>query len=121
MRTTQIGGKELELRATPLALLFYKQAFNKDLVADITKLQTFQGLEDGDFGQFDSLLLLQVAYAMNRAAKPKDGFPSFERWLEALENIDFGEPQWLVDIVEEAIDGFFRSAGTVAPEKGKSK
>ncbi len=119
MRTTQIGAKELELRANPLALLFYRQAFNKDLIADIAKLQEFEGLEDGDFTNFDSLLLLQVSYAMNRASKPSGGFPSFEKWLEDLGNIDFGEPQWMVEIVEEAIDGFFRSPGTVAPPEGK--
>ena len=119
MRTTRIGVKELKLRANPLALLFYKQAFNKDLIADITKLQALGDLEDGDFTNFDSLLLLQVAYAMNRASEPDSNSPSFEKWMHDLNNIDFGEPQWMVDIVEEAIDGFFRSTGTVAPPEGK--
>ena len=115
MRTTNIGGKEIQLRANPLALLFYKQAFDRDLIADIIKLQSLQSLQDGDFSSLDMISLFQIAYAMNKAASPKDAFPPFEDWLASFDTIGFDNPQWIMDVVEEAADGFFRS-GKSAPE-----
>ena len=115
MRTTIIGGKKIQLRANPLALLFYKQAFDSDLIADLLKLQSLQSLQDGDFSSLDMVSLFQIAYAMNKAAKPADIFPKFEEWLAQFETIGFDDPQWIVDVVEEAADGFFRS-GKSAPE-----
>lgn len=115
MRTTIIGGKKIQLRANPLALLFYKQAFDRDLIADIIKLQSLQSLQDGDFSSLDMVSLFQIAYAMNKAAKPTDVFPKFEEWLAQFETIGFDDPQWIIDVVEEAADGFFRS-GKSAPE-----
>ena len=115
MRTAIIGGKEIQLRANPLALLFFKQAFDRDLVADILKLQSLQSLQDGDFSSLDTLSLFQIAYAMNKAAKPADVFPTFEEWLAQFETLGLDDPQWIIDVVEEAADGFFRS-GKSAPE-----
>ena len=121
MRTTKIGDKELELRANPLALFFYRQAFGKDLIGDIAALQSLQKLKDGDFSQFDSVMLLQLAYAMNKASKPGETFPAFEAWLEALDTVAFDKPQWMMDIVEEAVDGFFRTTRTAAEKQRKPK
>ena len=115
MRTTIIGGKKIQLRANPLALLFYKQAFDRDLVSDIVRMQALAQLQDGDFSGLDTVALFQIAYAMNKAARPKDTFPQFEDWLASFDTIGFDNPQWIVDMVEEAIDGFFRS-GKSAPE-----
>ena len=115
MRTVTIGDKQIALRANPLALLFYKQAFDSDLIADLLKLQSLQSLQDGDFSSLDMVSLFQIAYAMNKAAKPTDVFPKFEEWLAQFETIGFDDPQWIVDVVEEAADGFFRS-GKSAPE-----
>jgi hypothetical protein len=115
VRTTIIGGKKIQLRANPLALLFYKQAFDSDLIADLLKLQSLQSLQDGDFSSLDTISLFQIAYAMNKAAKPADVFPEFEEWLAQFETIGFDDPQWIIDVVEEAADGFFRS-GKSAPE-----
>ena len=121
MRTTNIGGKEIQLRANPLALLFYKQAFDRDLVADIVKLQSLQSLQDGDFSSLDMVSLFQIAYVMNKAAKPADVFPGFEEWLAQFETIGFDDPQWIIDVVEEAADGFFRSGRSAPPKTQKSK
>src|SRR5690606_772434 len=110
MRKVKLGGKELELRASPLALLFYRQAFNRDLIADLMELQSLQDLAKGDFKKFKSMLFLQFAYAMHRAAKPSSNFPGFEQWLGELENVDFGDTDWILGVAEEAMEGFFRSA-----------
>ena len=38
MREIIIGEQQLRIRATPLALLYYKQAFKSDIVADLIKI-----------------------------------------------------------------------------------
>lgn len=121
MRKVKLGGKETALRASPLALLFYRQAFNRDLIADLVSLQSLQGLAQGDFSGLDTVLLLQIAYAMHRAAEPRQNFPGFEQWLAELEGIDFGDTDWILGVAEEATEGFFRSAGSAAPPAAKPK
>ena len=38
MREIKLGDKEVKIRATPLALLFYKQEFKSDLIGAIVFL-----------------------------------------------------------------------------------
>lgn len=103
MRTIKIGKKEIGLKATPLALLFYRQEFDRDLVGDLMQMQD---LAD-DPSKIDTVLLLQMAWAM---AKAYEGvgqkFPGFLDWLAELESVDITEV--ITDITEEATDGFFR-------------
>ena len=42
MREISIGSKTIGLKATPLALLFYKQEFGHDLVGDLVKINGMQ-------------------------------------------------------------------------------
>mgnify|MGYP001120848229 CR=1 FL=1 len=106
MREITIDGKQVRVRATPLALLYYKQEFNADLLGDFMRLEAVER----DPGQFDSITMMQIVWAMLRADKPKK-YPSFENWLETLENFDFSdEGLWKV-VAEEAAEGFFRTAG----------
>lgn len=122
MRTTPIGDKEIQLRANPLALLFYKQAFDRDLVGDIVQLQSLQSLQDGDFSGLDMIGLFRIAYAMNKAAEPKASFPNFEDWLGSFETVGFDDPKWITAIVDEAMEGFFRTSKPAPePKKQKSK
>jgi|SRR5690554_2028979 len=121
MRIVKIGGKELGLKASPLALLYYRQAFNKDLIEDLVSLQNMANMTDGDFSGFDSVKILQFIYVMNKAANFGKQFPDFEKWLAGLNEIDFADQQLWLDVVEEAIDGFFRSAGNTAGTKSKKK
>jgi hypothetical protein len=39
MREITVGGKQIRVRATPLALLFYKQEFRTDLIGDLISMQ----------------------------------------------------------------------------------
>jgi|SRR5690625_74831 len=121
MRKIKLGEKEVALRASPLALLFYRQAFNRDLIADLMGLQSLQSLAEGDFSSLDTVLLLQFAYAMIRAAEPKKNFPGFEQWLGDLDGVDFSDPEWITAVAEEAADGFFRTAGSTAPAERSKK
>jgi len=89
MREITIGEKTIRVRGTTLALLYYKQEFNTDLVGDLMSMQNMVN----DPSQFDALKFLQLIWAMAKADDAKN-FPSFETVMTA--------------VVEEATDGFFR-------------
>jgi hypothetical protein len=103
MREITIGEKQIRVRATPLALLYYRQEFKTDLIGDFISMQEMAS----DPSQFDSIKMLQLIWAMNKADKP-EGFPSFEGWLSNLDSIDFDDGDMMTAVIEEAADGFFR-------------
>lgn len=105
MREINIGNKTLRVRATPLALLFYKQEFNADLIGDLISMQAMAA----DPSQFDAIKFLQIVWAMNKADNAKE-FPSFETWLSSLDSFDFTDVDVMTAVVEEATDGFFRGS-----------
>ena len=119
MRTVKIGNKEIGLRATPLALLYYKQEFDKDLIEDLISFQNMAEIENGDFSGFDSVKILQICYAMNKADNFGKQFPDFEKWLSKLDSIDLADQEFMLAIIEEATDGFFRSAGGEHPKSNQ--
>ena len=103
MREITISEKTIRVRATPLALLYYRQEFKTDLIGDLISMQEMAN----DPSQFDSIKMLQLIWAMNKADKP-EGFPSFEGWLSNLDSIDFADADIMTTAIEEATDGFFR-------------
>jgi hypothetical protein len=103
MREIQIGDKTIRVRATPLALLYYRQEFNADLIGDLISMQAMSS----DPSQFDALKFLQLIWAMAKADDAK-GFPSFEAWLADMESFDFADNDIMTAVIEEATDGFFR-------------
>ncbi len=103
MREITIGEKTIRVRATPLALLYYRQEFNVDLVGDLMSMQAMST----DPSQFDALKFLQLIWAMAKADDAK-GFSSFEVWLSGLDSFDFADADVMTAVVEEATDGFFR-------------
>jgi hypothetical protein len=105
MRTIKIGEQEIGLKASPLALLFYKQAFGTDLVGDLVKMKDIAD----DPSKIDSVFLLQLTWAM---AKANQGvgkkFPDFINWVAGLESFDFVDQELITAVMDEAADGFFR-------------
>ncbi|MDT2284961.1 hypothetical protein P7H17_00950 [Paenibacillus larvae] len=63
MREIMIGEQKVRVRATPLALLYYKQEFKSDLIGDMTKIEN--AIQDPT--QFDTLFILQLIWAMAKA------------------------------------------------------
>lgn len=105
MRELKIGEKTIRVRATPLALLYYKQEFKTDLVGDMIKMRSIEK----DPTQFDSIALLQIIWAMAKAdAGPGNKFPSFSEWLSTLDSFDVTDYDLLQAVMDEAADGFFR-------------
>lgn len=102
MREINIGDKTIRVRATPLALLYYKQAFKSDLIGDLIKMQDIIS----DPTKFDSVICLQIIWAMAKADAYGQQFPGFEPWLAGLNNIDFTNNDYIYAALEEAADGF---------------
>ena len=114
MRTIKIGEKEIGLKATPLALLYYKQEFKTDLIGDLLKMQELAN----DPSALDSVAILQIAWAMNKAAEGKGKtFPHFESWLDQFEYVDFSDADTMTAIMNEAADGFFRRGSRTANKR----
>lgn len=107
MRTIKIGSKDIGLKATPLALLFYKQEFKSDLIGDLIEMSAIEK----DMSKIDTVTILQLVWAMNKAynglGKP---FPNFDKWLDNLDGVDFADQSFMTEIIAEAEDGFFRGA-----------
>ncbi len=100
MREITIGEKTIRVRATPLALLYYKQEFNADLIGDLMSMQEMAD----DPSRFDALKFLQLVWAMTKADDSRN-FPSFETWLSGLDSFDFADADVMTAVVEEATDG----------------
>lgn len=109
MRNVTIGTKDIGLKASLLALRFYKQEFGTDLISDYTKKFEQQIMED--ILNFDADLFLQFVWAMNRAYVGRGNeFPGFEKWLDDIgEGVNFGDVGLVTAVQEEILDGFFRT------------
>lgn len=104
MRELILGEKKVRVRATPLALVFYKQEFKSDLLGDLTKME---GIEK-DLSNLDTVFMLQMAWAMAKADCYGAPFPNFVEWVSTFESLDFSDPAFLAALMEEAADGFLR-------------
>jgi len=105
MKEINIGGKQIRVRATPLALLRYKQEFQTDLVGDMLKMNDIEK----EPSRIDSVVLMQIIWAMAKAdAGLGNTFPSFEKWLSGMNYFDMSDSGLWQAIMEEAADGFFR-------------
>jgi hypothetical protein len=112
MRIIKIGEKEIGLKATPLALVYYKQAFKSDLVSDLLKMD---GIEK-DPSKMDGVLFLQMAWAMAKACEGVGKkFPDFATWVAELDEIDLEE--LTACVMEEARKGFFRGRSRTKPKR----
>jgi len=115
MRELKIGEQEIRVRATPLALLYYRQEFKADLVGDMLKMTALRD----DPTNVDSVVFLQIIWAMAKAdAGMTQQYPSFIEWVASLDEFDLSDPQLLTAAMEEAKFGFFRGGPKpIAPKK----
>lgn len=107
MREIKIGNQVVRVRATPLALLFYKQEFGSDIMGDLTKLAEVEK----DHSKFEAVGALQLIWAMAKADAFGHGkFPSFMEWMNSLEGLDLSDSDMFAEAYQEAANGFFRNA-----------
>jgi hypothetical protein len=107
MKEIKVGDKSVRVRATPLALFYYRQEFGTDLIGDIISIKN---------PKLSSTICLQVIWAMAKAESFGKPFPSFEVWIAGLTGIDFSDPSFSLAALEVATNGFFR--GGQAPKEG---
>ena len=67
MRIIKIGDKEIGLKGSPLALLYYQQDFKKDLIADLMSLQGLTEYREGDYSALNSVMTPANLYVLNKA------------------------------------------------------
>ena len=102
MREILIGKNKQRVVASPITLYFYKKEFGRDLIGD---LMIFQKMET-DASSFDSIVILQMAWAMIKTAK-MGSLESFDQWIAGLDCVYFDDPEMLTGILEESAEGFF--------------
>jgi hypothetical protein len=141
MKIVKMGEKEIGLKATPLALLYYKQEFKTDLLGDLIKLAGNLAKSGGDLvrlaslvengnsevdisgidldavaAELDTVAILKLVWAMNKASVgPGSSFPNFESWLDGLEVFDLTDQAFIGNVMAEAMDGFFRRGNATKP------
>lgn len=105
MRSIKIGEKTYGVRATTLALLFYKQEFHRPLLTDYVN-----GAKEAESngGMYDEILLLQIMWAMHKADRLPEKTPSFIDWISEIEGFNFSDPEIYQSILGEAGEGFFQ-------------
>ena len=136
MKEITIGENKIGVRATPLALFYYKQEFKADLVSDLLKtvagmvgvipnisskamselsVENLQDLNTADLSidslaafNIDIVGLLQMVWAMAKAHEYGRPFPNFETWFVSLGDFNALDFSFLTDVIAEATDGFFR-------------
>ena len=102
MRELIIGGKTVRVKASPLALLYYKQEFGSDLLGDFSKMKNVEKDPSG----IDTVFILQLTWAMAKADAYGKTFSGFEAWLQSLDSVDFSDPAFFLAAIEEAAAGF---------------
>ncbi len=112
MKTIKIGSNDVNIKASPVALFYYRQEFETDLIGDLIKMSK----RAKDLSAIDSIVILQLIWAMVKAATGTGkNFPGFEKWLADLESIDFADQSLMNAVIGEAEDGFFRGANKPQP------
>lgn len=105
MKEILMNGQIIGVNASALTLLFYKQEFKRDFIADFTK---FSQQISKDLTNYDGIALLQFVWALNKSYKMPEKQPSFEQWLATI-NYDFADEKALVEVMETIVSGLFRS------------
>lgn len=104
IKTTNVGGKEIKLRASALTSFLYKKLFGKDIIKVLTNIK--------ESYEIDSLL--ELAYVMNLQANNPDTLDdimhgrasvmSFYEWLDQFEYSDLIDSGFISTVTSAWID-----------------
>lgn len=112
MKTIKLGESEVDIKASPVALFYYKQEFKTDLIGDLIKMSE----ASKDMSNIDTIMILQLIWGMAKAANGTGkNFSGFEKWLADLESVDFTDKTLIDAVIGEAQEGFFRGANKPKP------
>lgn len=129
MREIKSGDTILRIRASSLAIFFFKQEFKTDIlkaIGDICKdwlsnpkLVSAAKAGEADIPDFGTDLfsiipngytVMQITWALNKAQNVAENLqtPNFESWITQYQ--DIAVLDILQDVIEESMQGFFRAA-----------
>jgi hypothetical protein len=125
MREIRSGDTVLRIRASSLAIFFYKQEFKADILrdfsrickgwveSDVIKKHKAGELNTADMTEVFNILpdgndLLQIVWALNKAQNVSEKLPTphFAEWVEKH---DLSILEILPDVISECMHGFFRA------------
>lgn len=84
-----IGGHEIKMKSTAGTMNRYRNAFNRDFIKDLVKLQEklSKKVDNGtEFEAIDLELFERLAWSMAKTAD--DNIPDIEHWLDEFETFD---------------------------------
>jgi hypothetical protein len=116
MREIKIGDQTVRVRASALALFYFRQEFKSDLLKDLLPLQNLineRVAEDEgrlNLEGFDVMIFYMMIWAMAKADSYGRSFPGFEAWMESLGNFNVYDTDIIAPALKEATEGFFRGA-----------
>lgn len=117
MRVLRLSRRRtLPVKATVLAMLFYRQEFDADLTADVLRVSA--GLATGVELSRTAGEALQVVWAMGKAAAFPAPFPPFLVWAETLRTLD---EDFISDVLAIAEDGLLVDEDTKRSSEGSGK
>lgn len=88
-KTLNIGGHEIKMKSTAGTMNRYRNAFNRDFIKDLVRLQENLSKKinsNTDFEAIDLELFERLAWAMAKTAD--DEIPDIEHWLDEFETFD---------------------------------
>lgn len=104
IKTVNVGGKEITLRASALTSFLYKKLFGKDIIKVLSNIK--------DSLEIDSLL--ELAYVMNLQANNSEALDdimhgrasvmSFYEWLDQFEYSDLIDANFIATVTSAWID-----------------
>ena len=105
MKTVKIGDIDVDIKASPLTPMYYKQEFKADILIDLSKIGA---IEKGSIVMFDTVILEQLIWAMAKTVNgPGKAFPNFEKWLSGFDTIELADQDFALAVIGEAEGGLF--------------
>jgi hypothetical protein len=125
MRELNLGESILPVRATPVAMFFYRQEFDSDMSHDCLQVLTwFLGAPDDDECPDREPLLdavagaLKLVWAMGKASAWPKIWPAYGTWMDGLPDVEF-DASFVNEVLCVAEDGLFvecrRGSGETGP------
>lgn len=103
-KIVKIGGKDFTMKSTAANMLKYKAQFGRDLLEDISEMQSAMKADGSfDFSAVDLEVLYNMVWLLIKAADPS--LPPPLEWLDTLDTFP------LKDVAAEAMTLYIESMG----------
>lgn len=97
-KTIQIDGKNVRFKCTAGTLIRYRNQFNREFLADLTKLEK---IKDGDYENFSFAPLENILWVMAKSAD--DNIPDPLTWFDSFDEFP------IMDVYQQVQDILVKS------------